>query len=157
MDWSLFAIFLVACGAAASTGAMFTPDEWYRQLDKPSWTPPDWVFPVTWATLYLLMALAAARATLFGAEAFHALALWTVQIVLNAIWSPIFFGAKRIRSGLIGVGALWLAVFATMVALWRVDWLSGALFVPYIVWVSIAFALNLAVLRRNEDVHARHA
>ncbi|MHA7887462.1 tryptophan-rich sensory protein [Roseicyclus sp.] len=61
MDWGLFAIFLAACGAAATTGSMFMPGAWYRGLSKPGWTPPDWVFPVAWTVLYLSSAIAAAR------------------------------------------------------------------------------------------------
>ncbi len=64
MFWALFAIFLAACFAAGSTGGLFPPGDWYRNLSKPSWTPPDWVFPVTWTTLYLCMATAGARAAL---------------------------------------------------------------------------------------------
>ena len=61
MTYALFAIFLGACFAAGATGAMFPPGAWYRALNKPNWTPPDWLFPVAWTTLYLCMAAAAAR------------------------------------------------------------------------------------------------
>ncbi|MEM1429302.1 MAG: TspO/MBR family protein [Pseudomonadota bacterium] len=156
MDWTLFAIFFGACAAAASTGAMFPPDRWYRTLRKPSWTPPDWVFPITWTVLYVAIALAATRAALQpGAEA--ALAFWALQMTLNTLWSPIFFGLRRIRAALVAVGALWAAVFGTMVTLFQVDTLAGALFVPYLVWVSIASALNFWIWRHNDDVYAQQA
>jgi len=157
MDGALFASFLLGCVAAGSTGAVFAPDDWYRnRIVKPSWTPPDWVFPVTWTTLYILIALAATRvATLPGAE--YALGLWALQMTVNALWSPIFFGIKRIRAALIAVGALWFAVAATMGALFQLDWIAGALFVPYLVWVSIAASLNYWIWRNNDDVYAQPA
>ena len=150
MDWTLFPIFFAACAAAATTGAMFPPDTWYRRLTKPRWTPPDWVFPVTWTTLYVLIALAATRVAPLEGSA-HALAFWSVQMVLNALWSPVFFGQRRLRGGMIAVVALWLAVFATMVSLWRLDTVAGLLFVPYLIWVSIAASLNFAILRANPE------
>jgi len=157
MDWALFAIFLLGCASAGSTGAVFAPDDWYRnQIAKPSWTPPDWVFPLAWSVLYILIALAAARvAKLPGSE--YALALWAVQMTLNALWSPIFFGIRRIRAAMIAVTALWLAVAATMIALFRLDWLAGAMFVPYLAWVSIAASLNFWIWRHNEDSYAQPA
>ena len=157
MDWALFAIFLLGCASAGSTGAIFAPDDWYRnQIAKPSWTPPDWVFPLAWSVLYILIALAAARvAQLPGAE--YALGLWAVQMTLNALWSPIFFGIRRIRAAMIAVTALWLAVAATMITLFRLDWLAGAMFVPYLAWVSIAASLNFWIWRNNEDSYAQPA
>ena len=150
MFWILFLIFLGACFAAGSTGGLFPPGEGYRKLDKPSWTPPDWVFPVTWTTLYICMATAGARAAL-APDSSIAMALWSLQIALNGLWTPVFFGLKRLKLGLIVLSALWLSVAATLLALWQVDWIAGALFVPYLVWVSIAGALNASVLRRNPD------
>ena len=157
MEWALFGIFLLGCVAAGSTGAIFAPDDWYRkQLLKPSWTPPDWLFPLAWTTLYILIALAATRvARLPGAE--YAIGLWAVQMTLNALWSPIFFGVRRIRAALVAVGALWLAVFATMIALFRLDWLAGLMFVPYLAWVSVAFSLNFWIWRHNDDTYAQPA
>ncbi|MDJ0822597.1 MAG: TspO/MBR family protein [Paracoccaceae bacterium] len=151
MFWALFAIFLAACFAAGSTGGLFPPGEWYRNLSKPSWTPPDWVFPVTWTTLYICMATAGARVALADGNAI-AMALWSLQIALNGLWTPVFFGLKRIRMGMVVLAALWLSVAATLVALWQVDWIAGALFVPYLVWVSIAGALNASVWRLNPAV-----
>lgn len=150
MFWILFAIFLAACFAAGSTGGLFPPGAWYRQLDKPPWTPPDWVFPVTWTTLYLCMATSGARVALMPDNAI-AMALWSLQIALNGLWTPVFFGLKNLRLGLIVLIALWLSVAATMLALWSMDWIAGALFVPYLVWVTIAGALNTSVMRRNPD------
>lgn len=150
MDLSLFLTHLAACGAAAATGAMFQPGDWYMGLKKPGWTPPRWLFPTAWTTLYLLMSLAAARiGALQGPGVGQALGLWSVQIALNTLWTPIFFGLHRMRSALIVMAFLWLAVAATMVSFFRLDFWAGVMFLPYLAWVSTAFTLNLSVLRLN--------
>lgn len=148
MDWGLFLTYLAACGAAAATGAMIQPGEWYRSLQKPAWTPPDWVFPVTWTVLYLAMSGAAARVAALDGTG-QALAFWSVQIALNTLWTPVFFGLKRMRAGLVVIGLLWLAVGATCIAFWGHDRIAGLLFLPYVAWVTIAGALNWSVWRRN--------
>lgn len=150
MAYVLFAIFLAACFAAGSTGGLFPPGQWYRDLAKPRWTPPDWLFPVAWTTLYLCMAAAGARVALADDNAI-AMALWSLQIALNGLWTPVFFGLKRIKLGFVVLAALWVSVAATMVALWLVDPLAGALFAPYLLWVSVAGALNAAVWRMNPE------
>lgn len=148
MDIYLFLTYLGACVAAATTGALFMPDQWYRDLNKPRWTPPDWVFPVTWTVLYLCMAAAAARvAPLPGAA--QAMGFWALQITFNALWSPVFFGLRRIRHAMFVVSGLWLLVAATLISFAQLDWIAGLLFLPYLAWVTIAAALNLSVLRRN--------
>ncbi len=156
MFWLLFAIFLAACLAVGSTGGLFPPGPWYRDLNKPSWTPPDWVFPVTWTTLYLCMSAAGARVALAEDNGL-AMALWSLQIGLNGLWTPVFFGLKKIRLGMVVLCGLWLSVAAAMVALWSVDWIAGVLFIPYLVWVTIAGALNASVLRLNPEEDARAA
>ena len=150
MIWLCFSIFLVACLVAGSTGGLFPPGQWYASLRKPSWTPPNWLFPVAWTTLYVCMAGAGARVAVSPDNAV-AMALWSLQIALNALWTPVFFGLQRMGLGLIVLIGLWLSVAATMLALWQVDWIAGVLFVPYLCWVTVAGALNFAVLRLNPE------
>ncbi|MDJ0822812.1 MAG: TspO/MBR family protein [Paracoccaceae bacterium] len=148
MEWFLFFTFLAACVAPAVAGALFRPGEWYRTLSKPSWTPPNWVFPIVWAFLYVSMSLAAARVAVLP-ETDQALAFWAVQLAFNTLWSGVFFGLRRMAAGGIIIGILWIAVGTTMVAFWQHDVIAGLLFVPYLVWVSLAFALNWSVWARN--------
>ena len=151
MDFLVFAIYLAACGAAAGTGAMFPTGPWYVALKKPWWNPPNWVFPVAWMSLYLLMSAAAARASLFeGASV--GLALWSVQIAFNTLWTPVFFGLRRMRAALVPMAGLWLSVTATCIAFFTVDFWAGLMFVPYVVWVTVAGALNLALVRLNPEM-----
>ena len=150
MIWVYFAIFLAACFAAGSTGGLFPPGPWYERLKKPSWTPPNWLFPVAWTTLYLCMAGAGARAAISPDNGL-AMALWSLQIALNGLWTPVFFGLRKMRLALAVLAGLWLSVAASIVALWMVDWVAGLLFVPYLVWVTVAGALNLSVIRLNPD------
>lgn len=146
-----FAIFAAACAAAGATGAMFPPGAWYDRLQKPRWTPPSWMFPVAWTTLYICMSAAGALAVTTGESGF-ALALWGLQIALNTLWTPVFFGLRRIRAGMVVLVALWLAVAASTLALWAVTPLAGLLFLPYLAWVTVAAALNWSVLRLNPDI-----
>lgn len=153
MDWMIFGIFLLACLGAGMTGGLFPPGEWYEALRKPSWTPPNWLFPVTWTTLYLFMATAGARVAVKPDNGV-AMALWSLQIALNGLWTPVFFGLKKLAGGMVVLVALWASVAATLWALWQVDLISGLLFVPYLLWVSVAGALNLAVWRMNPGASA---
>ena len=148
MIWVYFAIFFCACMSAGATGAMFQPGEWYRSLNKPSWTPPDWLFPVAWTTLYICMSAAGARVAGLDGSGL-ALALWALQIALNTLWTPVFFGKQNMRGGMVVLSALWVAVAACMIALWQLDWLAGLLFLPYLAWVTTAGALNWSVLQLN--------
>lgn len=148
MDMLVFATFVLACGGAAASGALFPPGPWYKTLARPGWTPPDWVFPVVWTTLYLFMAAAAARAHPVPGSGV-AMALWSAQLAVNVLWSPVFFGQQRPRAGLKVLIALWVLVALTMIALFRLDLVAGLLFVPYLVWVTIAGALNLWIVRHN--------
>lgn len=150
MFWLLFCIFLLACLGAAATGGLFPPGPWYDALKKPSWTPPNWVFPVTWMVLYLCMAGAGARVAVTDGNGL-AMALWAMQIAFNSLWTPVFFGLQKIKAGMAVIGILWLTVLATMLALWQVDSLAGLLFAPYLLWVTIAAALNASVWRLNPE------
>jgi tryptophan-rich sensory protein len=111
------------------------------------------VFPVAWTTLYLCMSYAAMRAALAG-DSDMALAFWGLQIALNTLWSPVFFGLHRLGAALVIICCLWLAVAVTTAAFWAVDPVAGAFFLPYLLWVTIAGALNASVWRLNPEVPA---
>ena len=151
MDWIAFFIFLAASGAAAATGSMFQPGQWYENLDKPSWTPPKLAFPIVWTILYILIAVAGARVVHLEGSG-YALAFWALQIALNTLWTPIFFGLRDMKAGLVVILMLWVAVLCTLISLLQVDMIAGLMFVPYLIWVSIASALNYAVMTRNPDL-----
>ena len=151
MDWTLFAIFFGACCAAAATGSMFAPGAWYRGLDKPTWTPPDWLFPVAWTVLYISIAFAAARVAPMEGSA-YVMAFWALQIALNTLWTPVFFGLQRLGAGLVIIGLLWLSVLWLLAMLWPMDTLAFWITSPYLVWVSVAAALNLSIWLRNRTV-----
>jgi tryptophan-rich sensory protein len=80
-----------------------------------------------------------------------AMAFWALQIALNGLWTPVFFGLKKMRLGLFVLSGLWVSVAASVVALWQVDMIAGLLFLPYLAWVSVAGALNASVLRLNPE------
>ncbi|ABA79442.2 sensory protein TspO [Rhodobacter sphaeroides] len=148
MDWALFLTFLAACGAPATTGALLKPDEWYDNLNKPWWNPPRWVFPLAWTSLYFLMSLAAMRvAQLEGSG--QALAFYAAQLAFNTLWTPVFFGMKRMATALAVVMVMWLFVAATMWAFFQLDTWAGVLFVPYLIWATAATGLNFEAMRLN--------
>lgn len=150
MDFILFLIFLSASAAAASTGAMFPTGDWYRGLSKPSWVPPNWIFPVVWTSIYLLIAFAGARVASLEGNA-YAMAFWAGQISLNTLWTPVFFGLRRIKAALIIIAALWIMVAGATFAHFQLDFWAGLAFVPYLVWLTIAVALNVSIAKLNPD------
>jgi tryptophan-rich sensory protein len=148
MFWLDFLVFLFACMAAGLTGSLFPPGKWYSELNKPVWTPPNWVFPVAWPILYLLMSYSGA--TLANLEsAGSALALWALQISLNTLWTPVFFGLKNLKLGLIIIFLLLMSVAISTYVFWLYSWIAGLLFLPYLAWVTFAAALNAAVFKLN--------
>ncbi|MCF4998747.1 sensory protein TspO [Pseudomonas syringae] len=143
-----FFIFLLACAAAASTGILFKPGDWYASLVKPSFTPPNWVFPVAWTTIYLLLAWAGYRLSLIPGSQI-VLALWAAQIALNTLWTPVFFGARHVFAGMVILVLLWLVVAAMVVMALQLDVITGLILFPYLVWLCVAAALNFSILRNN--------
>lgn len=155
MSIALFLTFFAAAAAAASTGGLFPTGDWYKALRKPVWVPPNWAFPIVWTSLYILMSWAAMRVGVSGAAGEWialALGLWAVQIAFNAIWTPVFFGLRRMRTALGIMAGLWSAVLATAVVFYLIDPVAGLMMAPYVLWVSIAFALNGAMVRLNPEV-----
>lgn len=150
MSFSLIP-FVVIVMAAAASGAMFSPGPWYETLSKPSWTPPKWAFPVVWTTLYVMIAIAGWL--VWKADGFRlALALWCLQLVLNAAWSWLMFGRHEIGLALVDAVGMWLAIAAFIVVAWPISTTASLLFAPYLVWVTIATVLNYSILVRNPAV-----
>jgi len=148
-------VYALLVTAAAATGGIFKPGEWYERLDKPGWTPPNWMFPVVWTMLYLMIG-AAGWITWRLSGLGLATGLWLAQLVLNAGWSWLFFGRKRMDLAFIDVVAMWLAIAAFIVVAWPVSPTASLLFVPYLIWVTVAAALNKRVWDLNpEAVPAR--
>ena len=150
MDIALLLVFLVASFSAAATGALFPTGAWFKSLNKPAWMPPNWAFSVVWTTLYALMAFAGARVAGLEGSGF-AMAFWALQIALNTLWTPVFFGLRHMRAGLVIIAGLWLAVLGALITHFQVDFWAGLAFVPYLAWVTVASALNLSILRLNPD------
>ncbi|MGO4004063.1 MULTISPECIES: TspO/MBR family protein [Pseudomonas] len=145
-----FFIFLLACGAAASTGFFFKPGEWYESLAKPGFTPPGWAFPLAWSVIYLLLAWAGYRLSLMpGSQV--VLALWAAQIALNTLWTPVFFGAHHIFASMVILVVLWLVVAAMVVMAVRLDLITGLILFPYLAWLCVACALNFSILRKHHS------
>jgi benzodiazapine receptor len=140
--------FILLVAVAAAGGALFPPGEWHAALAKPAFNPPNALFAPVWTALYVMMAVAAWR--VFRREGWQApLWLWLAQLVLNAIWTPLFFGLHRIDLALADIIVLDLLVIATTVAFFRRDRLAGWLLVPYLAWILFATALTFAIWRLN--------
>jgi benzodiazapine receptor len=152
-DWLALTAFILASFAAsaigASTGTGSSP--WYQSLDRPPWTPPGWLFGPVWTALYFAMGIAAwlvwRRAGFRAART--ALILFAIQLILNAAWTPTFFGAQRLDLALVVIIALDIAVVATTLAFRRHDQRAAWLMIPYLAWLLFATALNAAFMVLN--------
>jgi len=136
---------------AAAMGGFFLPGEWYARLQKPAWNPPNWIFGPVWTTLYTIRAIATRlvwKRDGFAAQRV-ALSLFLVQLLFNALWSPLFFGLRHPALAFVDIVLLWLALLGTVVAFWKARPLAGALLLPYLTWVEFASALNFAIWRLN--------
>ena len=122
---------------------------WYAILTKPSWNPPNWIFGPVWTFLYISMAVAAWLVWRQGGLWQWALAIYAVQLALNAAWTPIFFGLHRPGAALVEIAALLIAIAATTISFWPRSLAAGILMVPYLAWVSFATVLNFALWRLN--------
>jgi len=147
-------VFVTICLAAGRLGAAITEpalDTWYRGLAKPDWTPPDLVFPVAWSLIFLAIGIAAwlVWKTAERGEARLPLTLFFGQLIINVLWSFSFFGQRDPFLGLICLGALFVAVVLTTLAFLRVSQIAGWLFLPYLLWLGYAAALNFAIWQMN--------
>lgn len=137
--------------AVAATGALFPPGEWYASLDKPSWNPPNWIFGPVWSVLYLTIAVAGWLAwdRRGPRRAPGAWAAYAGQLLGNGLWSWLFFGLHLPGWALVDLALLWVFIVLTIVWLWKIRPLAGAILVPYLLWVTFAGFLNAALWRLN--------
>lgn len=152
----LIAAVLVAAVAAslvAAAGAQLTElGPWYRALVKPTWQPPDWLFPPAWTLIFTLTAIAGVLAWRRAPDRIARrtlIALFALNGVLNMAWSGFFFTWQRPDLALVEVALLWLSILALIVFTARFAKAAGLLLVPYLLWVSFASVLNLAIVRLN--------
>ena len=123
---------------------------WYVTLNKPWFTPPNWLFGPMWLTLYTLMGIAtfiiSQKKTKLAKQTIN---FFLVHLVINAIWSPIFFGLKQVFLALIVITTMWVVIIILIGKYGKIDKWAGWMLVPYLMWVSIATALNFEVWRLN--------
>jgi tryptophan-rich sensory protein len=145
LGWLLVAFAAGAVGAIASVDAA----SFYAQLSKPSWAPPASVFGPVWSALYALMGIAAWLVWRSPRPARMALALFVVQLAVNALWSWLFFAWHRGALAAVEVLILLALIVATIVSFWRASRLAAVLLIPYLLWVSFASVLTWTVWRSN--------
>lgn len=145
----IYGVFLlIVLGGGLFLGSQTDTGTWYQSLNKPAFTPPNWLFPVAWTILYILIAIAGAR-TFMRAPTSPAMIVWVVALILNFAWTPVFFMAHRPDLALIVIGLLLLSIIAFIVLSWSPDRLAALLFVPYVFWVAYATVLNATIAANN--------
>ena len=151
MDIFKLIISIVICQLAGVIGSIFTRpaiSTWYATLRKPSFTPPDWVFAPVWILLYFLMGIAVYVVWLKGLrekQIRKAMILFGGQLILNALWSWIFFGLRSPLAGFIEISILSIVIIFTIQVFFKISKTAGALLIPYFLWVAFASGLNLSV------------
>lgn len=142
----------ISFGAAAIGSAltMLSVNDWYPRLEKPAWTPPDWLFAPVWTLLFLIMAVTAWMVWKIAGlqRARCALSFFAVQLALNCLWSGLFFGFRMPGLALVEI-ILWAAIALMIAEFLKLDQLAGLLNIPYLLWVSYALALNGAIWWMN--------
>ena len=146
--WLVLAGFFILClgvgivGGVATAGAVV---DWFPTLKKPFFNPPSWVFAPVWTLLYIMMAVAAWRVWLAGAQSKPALNLFFIQLVLNFLWPLLFFGLHMPGLALVDITIMWIMIALTIRAFFGIARPAGWLLVPYLAWVSFATLLNASI------------
>jgi tryptophan-rich sensory protein len=146
-----FAFFQVIAFLPSLSAVAVKTGGWYAELYKPSWTPPDAVFAPVWTTLYVLIGIAGYVAWVCGPRRGRkeAFTVYAIQLGLNALWSPLFFGMQQVGLALGDLILLWFFILLSIGVFSQRSMLAAWLMVPYFLWVSFAGALNAAILMMN--------
>ncbi|MDP3997465.1 MAG: TspO/MBR family protein [Candidatus Andersenbacteria bacterium] len=153
--WIGLVVAVIICEGAGILGAFFTTSaipNWYATLIRPVLAPPNWIFGPVWTTLYLLMGIAVWLVWQRGwqrSDVKKAVGVFAVQLVLNSVWSIIFFGMQNPGLALLEIAAMWLAIVWTIVLFYRISKPAAYLLLPYLLWVSFASYLNYAIWALN--------
>lgn len=148
-------ISILICHSAGFIGTVFTSSAiptWYDSLKKPPFSPPNWIFGPVWTILYTLMGISAYlvwRQGINDSQIKTALIIFGVQLFLNALWSPIFFGFKAMFAALIVIIIMWIAILLTILTFFKISTVAAVLLIPYILWVSFATILNFSLWMLN--------
>ncbi len=154
-DWIKLIVSLLVCQLTGAIGSVFTRpaiSQWYVFLQKPSFTPPSGVFAPVWIFLYLLMGLAFFliwRQGIDNQYAKRTVIFFIGQLILNGLWSILFFGLRSPLAGLVDILLLWVLIVITTCRFYRIYRTAGLLMLPYIVWVSFAAVLNGSIWLLN--------
>ena len=148
-----FLVLVFTIGGIGSYATMPQIAGWYSTLVKPSFSPPNWLFGPVWTLLYVMIAFVGARLTLNEVAPREwrrqALIAFWLQMVLNGIWSPVFFSLHAIGLAQVIAVGMWLSIAATIIISWRFDRIAGLALVPYLCWVTFANILNAALFVLN--------
>jgi translocator protein len=154
-DWLELGLIIIICELAGIIGTFFTIPAiptWYAALNKPFFNPPSWVFGPVWIMLYALMGISFFiiwKKGLNKKENKIAVSLFSAQLVLNALWSIIFFGLQNILFALIEIIMLWIFLVITIIKFYKIDKRAAYLLVPYVLWVSFATILTFFIFILN--------
>jgi benzodiazapine receptor len=146
---------IIICQLAGFVGSLFTTPSiprWYAGINKPPFNPPNWVFAPVWTTLFLLMGISLYlvwRTGLNDKNVKIGVAVFLFQLILNVLWSLLFFGHQSPFAAFIEIIFLWIAILASIILFFRISWVAGTLLIPYILWVSFASVLNFSIWRLN--------
>lgn len=143
----LFIVLVVGIGWAVAATSL--PGVWYANLQKPPFNPPNWIFAPTWTVLYVMIAVAGWRTYLQDSSTALPMQLWSAQMILNFIWSPVFFTLHNMALGLATILTMLAVIVAFIWLQWRENRVAAALFVPYAAWVAFASLLNFSLYRLN--------
>jgi len=150
-----FILFIAICLGAGALGIIYTAPSiptWYAALNKPGFNPPNYLFGPVWTLLYIMMGIAAYlvwRQGFENQEVRAALTIFAVQLILNAVWTPLFFGLHWLLAAFIEIVILWLLILWTIVKFYRISSIAGLLLIPYILWVTFASLLNFSLWQLN--------
>ena len=143
-------VFIALVAAAALVGVQFGPGPWYIALQKPSWTPPSWIFGPVWSVLYITIAVAGWLVWRSKAVSVtKPILLWLLQLILNGLWSWLFFGLHRPILALIDILGLLATICLFIASAGKISRIAAWLFVPYALWVGFATVLNFVIWQLN--------